>query len=246
MNKYQEFLLDAIFKRYQVIQEITNKKDYGVLNKELDTLTINQDENYELTDYKFVFPASLTGTLSEIVTVSQKNKKNKIDFDNDRWDNDYICIDFDFNNPIKQIIFSFANNIADDFALNLNYVESDKKAYVEKLNKENQLQKEADLIKSMNVSHSTGNNLISIKFCNCSSDVAYTKIVLYDDNKNILGTFKVDEGMFFKSITDLAYGKYFYIVEQYNAQNELIIKSEYNEARLNASNAYSVKPFVCR
>ena len=40
-----------------------------------------------------------------------------------------------------------------------------------------------------------------------------------------MGVFKVDEGMFYKSITSLAYGKYFYTLSQYDENDNLIVES---------------------
>ena len=67
-----------------------------------------------------------------------------------------------------------------------------------------------NLLKKLNITHACGSDLVNIKFQNCSEKVALTKIYLFDDKKQIMGTFKVDGDMFYKSITNLAYGKYFY------------------------------------
>lgn len=85
--------------------------------------------------------------------------------------------------------------------------------------------------------------MITIKFANANSSVALTKISLFDNNKQLMGIFKVEEGMFYKSITDLAFGKYFYKVHQYDKDQNLIIETDYINFSLSAS--YYGKPFVC-
>ena len=85
--------------------------------------------------------------------------------------------------------------------------------------------------------------MVNIKFQYCNDNVSYTKISLYDDNKQLMGTFKVDAGMFYKSITNLAYGKYFYKVAQYDINNELILETDFISFSLSAP--YYGKPLVC-
>ena len=85
------------------------------------------------------------------------------------------------------------------------------------------------MLNKLNISHSCGQDLITIKFQNCNDDVCSTKITLFDDKKQIMGVFKVDEGMFYKSITNLAYDKYFYKIAQYDKNNSLLVKSDFVE-----------------
>ena len=80
--------------------------------------------------------------------------------------------------------------------------------------------------------HDCGLNLITIKFSNANDNVAYTKISLIDNNKQLMGIFKVDEGMFYKSITDLAFGRYFYKVQQFDEFANLIVETDYIEFAL--------------
>lgn len=85
--------------------------------------------------------------------------------------------------------------------------------------------------------------MITIKFANSNYNVALTKISLFDNDKQLMGVFKVEEGMFYKSITDLAFGKYFYMVHQYDKAGNLIVETDYIEFSLRLP--YYGKPFVC-
>ena len=49
--------------------------------------------------------------------------------------------------------------------------------------------------------------------------------------------------MYYKSITDLAFGKYFYKVHQYDKNDNLIVETDYISFSLSAP--YYGKPFVC-
>lgn len=64
-------------------------------------------------------------------------------------------------------------------------------------------------MQKLNVKHSCGTNLVTIKFANSTENVALTKISLFDSEKQLMGVFKVDEDMFYKSITGLAFEKIF-------------------------------------
>ena len=73
--------------------------------------------------------------------------------------------------------------------------------------------------------------------------VASTQITLFDDMVQLMGKFKVDEGMFYKSITNLAYGKYFYKAQQLDKENNVIVETDFVEFVIRVP--YYGKPFVC-
>lgn len=82
-----------------------------------------------------------------------------------------------------------------------------------------------------------GNDLVNIYFQPCREDYSRTEITLYKVDKNekfMLSKYKVDEEVFFKSITGLAYGKYAYKVRQYTKKNDIIFETNYIEFNLSA------------
>lgn len=130
-------------------------------------------------------------------------------------------IQLNFNKPIENIKIFFNFNITDPITIPIHFVKADENEYYKNIEKERHI----SLLNKLNISHSCGQDLITIKFQNCNDDVCNTKITLYDDKKQIMGVFKVDEGMFYKSITSLAYGKYFYTLSQYDKNDNLIVES---------------------
>ncbi|HPO11743.1 MAG TPA: hypothetical protein PLM63_04115 [bacterium] len=53
-------------------------------------------------------------------------------------------------------------------------------------------------------------------------------------NEQIMATYKVEEGQYFKAIKDLAYGKYCYKVAQYDVNKTLIAETDYIKFSLSA------------
>ncbi len=102
-----------------------------------------------------------------------------------------------------------------------------------------------ELLQKLNVKHSCGTNLIAIRLANANNNVALTKISLFDNDKQLMGIFKVEDGMFYKSITDLAFGKYFYKVHQYDKNDNLIVETDYIDFLLSAP-YYGPSPVVIR
>lgn len=134
-------------------------------------------------------------------------------------------IKLDFDDKISDIIIEFKNDMAEPLTLSLEFIDANKDVYYDKIRE----QERQDKLSKLNISHSCGSDLIQIKFQNCNEKVAFTKISLYDDKKQLMGVFKVDEGMLFKSITNLAYGKYFYKLSQYDNNSNPIVESDFVE-----------------
>ena len=259
MDKYQEVLVDERNKFYVIAED----KNGNFCNDFLDKNISIREFNAKLTDTKsktYREDLKIDDSL-EIKQLDDINIKkyflflyNK-NFENVRYTQNNKVIDayvktqdditaygieLDFDNRIENIIIEFKYNMADPLTVKLNYQEADKNAYYEKI--ENA--RIGDLVNKLSISHSCGQDLVTIKFQKCSDIVKYTKISLFDDKKLLMGEFKVDEGMFYKSITNLAYGKYYYKLAQFDFQNKLIVESDFVEFRLSAPN-YGGKNQVC-
>ena len=259
MDKYQEVLVNERSKFYVVAEDPngnfcndfldknisirefnakltdTKSKTYRKELKIDDGLEIKQLDDINIKKY-FLF---LYNKYFENVRYTQNNKV--IDaYVKTQDDMTAFGIVIDFDNRIENIIIEFKYNMADPLTVKLDFQEADKNAFYARI--ENA--RHEDLIKKLSISHSCGQDLVTIKFQNCSDNVKYTKISLFDDKKLLMGEFKVDEGMFYKSITNLAYGKYYYKLAQFDSQNKLIVESDFEEFRLSASN-YGGKNQVC-
>lgn len=255
MDKYQEMLINDISKFYVIAEDQNNEFYNAFVSEDItlrqfnqmvtdvksktyrkdikigDVIDIEQLENINICKY---FLLIYNKCFENVVYSNNKVTKNMISKSGEG----VTCygIQLDFNHPIDNIKISFKLDLADSITIPLNFIKSDGKAYYEKIQKDN-------LLKKLNTSHSYGQDLITIKFQNCNDDVCKTKIVLYDENKQIMGEFEVDKGMFYKSITNLAYGKYFYKISQFDKDNNLIIESDIIEFNIRKPN-YSGKGLV--
>lgn len=231
MNKYQEYLLkynlDEKFvfnyccpmaKEFEV-----NKTQYGKFDKKTDTFTITQDADINIVDYVLLIEKD--DKISEIlnkVYIQVKDKWKEVSLvASEKNQNAVYKISVSFNNRTEKIKLSFKNNLADDYILNIKYVEADKDAYYSK-----QEQKKKDnLLNTANIKHSTGNDLVNIYFLPCCEEYERTEIILFKDNQ-MLAKYKVDDGVFFKSIGGLAYGTYEYIVKQFGKDDKLLLETD--------------------
>lgn len=231
---YNNFLDKNIFIR-EFNEKLTDTKS-KTYRKELkidDSLEIKQLDDINIKKY-FLF---LYNKNFDSVKYTQHDKV--IDaFTKKQDDITAYGVELDFDNKIENIIIEFKYNMADPLTVKIDFQEADKNAYFARI--ENA--RYENLVKKLSVSQSCGQDLVTIRFQNCCDNVKYTKISLFDDKKLLMGEFKVDEGMFYKSITNLAYGKYFYKVAQYNKNNNLIVETDFISFSLSAP--YYGKPLV--
>lgn len=241
MDKYQEDLMSNIsFAEFDL-----NAMKYVSAPYKNNILRITQNEDITHTKY-VVYLEGQTSLVSrievyendkfrEIEKISLKKYSEKFNLNREEH-----IIEFDFDNPIiTKIKIHFENDLADPLEIPVEYIFADKEKYYYQKEQE----RINELIRLMSVTHACGNDLVTIKFKHCSEDVASTQITLFDDMLQLMGKFKVDEGMFYKSITNLAYGKYFYKAQQLDKENNVIVETDFVEFVIRAP--YYGKPFVC-
>ncbi len=225
MDKYQKLLVQKArikewlyFENNGVSDEENSKYCKRVVfDENNDTVTIIQDENPNIVDYTLIiFGESLIKTI-EIYKNSKWEKIEKSTFKT-RWA--AFRLNINFEDRIERVKVSFRDNLADDYIIEVKYQEADKEKYNEKLAMEHR----TELLKVANIKVSTGADLVNIYFQPCSEDYLRTEIVLYKDGL-MLAKYKVDEEVFFKSINGLAYGKYEFILRQFNTKNENILET---------------------
>lgn len=223
MDKYQKYLLsmygqslDRVFSRSCPVEleEKGSSTQYVFCNNDNDSITIKQDEDVNITRYILkIFKLRSNDIFSE-VSVYKKGKWEQIEFDTS-----YRII-IDFNDRVEKIKFSFVNNLADDYILDVNYQEADKEAWARKIEKEHR----ESLIATANIKVSTGTDLVNIYFQPCCKNYASTEIALFKDNM-MIAKYKVEEDVFFKSINGLAFGKYEFILKQYDDKKNVVLES---------------------
>lgn len=237
MDKYQEY----IFK--------TSRSYYGLsvcgksaLEKVIfdDKIIFKQNDDITISDYilyianigiKAVFAivgAKETPLAQELDPVGSSSKSGS---------QNRFFLPIDFENKIDAIKIVFKNNLADNLIFPVIYEEADKEKYYAKKER----QKKAELIAQASIKHSTGTDLVNIYFQPCCYDYARTEIALYKDNM-MLAKYKIDEEVFFKSINGLAYGKYEYVLKQFDKNNAVLFETE--KISFSISAPYYGKPFV--
>lgn len=236
MNKYQNYILNKIGSKfiYALYFPISSNSadyssDYGSFDGASNSFNIKQDEDITKTRYAIVIN---TDKLNPLDSVSaQKNDQwLEIPFEN----NQYVIIT-DFNDRINTIRFSFIDKIADDYILKVTYTEADKEHYYAKLEQT----KRRNLLATAAVKSSTGADLVNIYFQPCCNEYDHSEIKLFvpkttmDQSTEtpsdwyIIKNYNVSTGDFYKSISGLAYGKYAFVLSQYNKNNQLLLETDY-------------------
>lgn len=169
------------------------------------------------------------------LSIRKNNQWEEIPFAN----NQYKII-ADFDDRIDTIKFSFVNKIADDYILNVTYTEADKEQYYAKLEQE----RKDKLLTTVEIKVSTGADLVNIYFQPCCDEYDHTEIKLFvpkdyvttgghDQKKpsdwSIIKKCDVPTEDFYQSITGLAYGKYAFILKQFDKNNQLLLETNYIE-----------------
>ncbi len=203
-------------------QEEKGGNKYGRFDIETDTLTITQDKNINLLEYVIIIDPRRYKIINNVY-VEKDGKWDEVKLTPFRGDQEDLVfrIIVDFRDRADKIRLGFKNNLADDYIINLKYIEADKEAYYaeqEKKRKEN-------LLTAASIKHATGKDLVNIYFQPCCDDYDRTEIILYHDGQ-MLAKYNVDKEVFFKSIGGLAYGKYEYIVKQYDKADKLLLETQ--------------------
>lgn len=243
MNKYQEYLMNNSNKFYLYAQDESNKFLEAFKNSEITLRQFNSLILGDKCNDNNHFREELT--IGDKITVKQIEditiKKYFIFLHNDNFEEIYTVknnvrepalqkcgegitafgIQVDFDSKIDSIIIKFKLDLADHLDVPIVYIEADKEKYYAKQAQ----QKKDNLLKTANIKHSTGNDLVNIYFQPCSDEYERTEITLFKDNQ-MLAKYKVDDGVFFKSINGLAYGTYEYIVKQYVKDDKLLLETD--------------------
>ena len=214
MNKYQQVLMKESNGRYfftQAGKEVGG--DVKVLSD--DGFTLVQNEDITLTDYKL----SIRNSCIEEVYAVKNNDCTAFTVTNDR--ETIFTYPISFEDKIDSLKIVFKGNLVDNLIIPVNYKEADKEKYYAKKAEET---KKALLTRAQ-VKHATGADLVNIYFQPCCDNYFSTKIILSQCNM-IMAKYQVDTEVFFKSISGLAYGEYFYEVIQYDKEGKELLRTD--------------------
>lgn len=247
MNKYQQFALDRV---YYAVYRSENFDDANRTDKtgdgrmsivgETDTFVIKQDEDYRIAKH-YLRIAALT--VKKVVFNGKEYNPETISSTS----YPQIIVPVDFAQKINEIEVAF-NEVLDPIKIPIEYIESDKKAFDQKL-KETHRQ---ELLQKAEIKIATGVDLVNIYFSPSSDSYASAKIELYTaigqfeqhhgsvvhagwkpkllggTAERLIGKFTVEEGMFFKAITGLAKGVYAVKLIQLDSKQNTIFESDFN------------------
>ncbi len=196
MNKYQKYLIDKCVVSYSLAE--TNKEQKCLCDEKI---IITQAEDITKTKYTLRI---VSGCAEKIYAIKggiklelhyEESPQSKI-----KRPLAIFSCPIDFDDRIDSIEIQFKYDVADSLMIPIVFEEADKEAYYAQKAKENR----DTLIKAAQIKHSTGNDLVNIYFQPCCDTYAKTTITLYTKDQ-LMAKYKVDEEMFFKSITGLAY-----------------------------------------
>ena len=237
MNKYQKFILDKTLCFVSKDMTVDSKAYFNSFINNDGEFEVKQDENYNIKKHNIILSGlkvsfiQLDGIKYEPTNFEKHSYFDKL----------MIVIPVDFDNPAKELKLYFIDDFADALTIKLKFVAADKGLYDAKMH--DALIKER--IKTANIKVSTGADLVNIYFQPCCEDYFRTEITLYKDNMK-LAKYKVDEETFFKSISGLAYGKYEFILKQFNDKGNIILETGHIEFTISTPNTHGIRPHINR
>lgn len=231
MDKYQKVLLET--EKTSIFFTCTSKKKSLVLNGgfnyDEDVYTLTQEEDIFSTKYEFVVKTNPNiETCTFLVNDEWQSARQK---------DDAFFVGLDFENRVEKVKLTFADNIVDDYTFSVQYVEADKDLYYKKQAET----RRNTYIEAAQIKHSTGADLVNICFQPCCDEYCKTEITLYKDNM-MLAKYRVDEECFFKAIIGLAYGKYAFVLKQFDSNGEVLFETD----KMEFSIAKPQQPFMGR
>lgn len=231
MDKYQKVLLET--EKTSVFFTCTSKKNSLVLNGgfnyDEDVYTLTQEEDIFSTKYEFVVKTNPNiETCTFLVSDEWQSASRK---------GTAFSVELDFENRVEKVKLTFADNIVDDYIFSIQYVEADKDLYYKKQADA----KRNTYIEAAQIKHSIGADLVNIYFQPCCDEYCKTEITLYKDNM-MLAKYRVDEECFFKAIIGLAYGKYAFVLKQFDSNGEALFETD----KMEFSIAKPQQPFMGR
>lgn len=237
MNKYQKFILDRTLCFVSKDMTVGSKAYFNSFINKDGEFEVKQDENYNIKKHNIIL-SGLKVSFIELDGI----KYEPTNFEKHSYfDNIMIVIPVDFDNPAKELKLHFIDNFADALSIKLKFVAADKGLYDAKMH--DALIKERT--KTANIKVSTGADLVNIYFQPCCEDYVRTEIVLFKDNM-MLAKYKIDEEAFFKSIGGLAYGKYTFVLKQFDKDSNALFETEHIEFTISSPKPQGIMPRVNR
>lgn len=219
MDKYQKYLMEL--SRSYISYTFKGKETTCFLENKI---IIKQDEDITITKYELHISNKSIESVFAINSGKEEKLVESIDpvySSPESGEQKKFSLEIDFENRIEAIKITFIDNITEDLIIPVVYDEANKEVYYAKKEQE----RKDDLLKKASIKVSTGADLVNIYFQPCSEEYLRSEITLYKEGM-MLAKYKVEEDVFFKSINGLAYGKYEFIMKQFNNKNTCILETE--------------------
>lgn len=237
MNKYQEKALQLLKIDMNDLGVVISEKDPNQKTKHLqiddDSITIVGDRDIYSKDYtlclfvgRFVRTELLIGNKwikQEYGEYTCKIFERKDSFNTKNFTGVQVRLNLD-NRPEK-IKFIIPGEVTDDIVLDIKYDLMSEEEYWQVQNSPETLRK------NMEVTYRTGEDLVNIYWKHAKENiVALVRIDLYmgdTNNPQLMGKYKENDEVFFKSIGGLAYGNYCFKLYQFDKDNKEIASTDF-------------------
>lgn len=234
MDKYQSYIMKNRKPFLYGKCSSPNGKIDGFSVKIDDDFAVTLCQHEDITFINYMLYIDYKPTVIESVFAIAGDIQSKLKNSDDHT----FSLPIDFDNRFDSLKIVFKDDLADDVIIPVVYKEADKKAYYERKEQE----KKSERLTTANIKVSTGADLVNIYFQPCCEEYVRAEIILYREGM-MIAKYKVEEETFFKSISGLAYGKYEFIMKQYDNNNNLLLETDKLSFSLTCPD-YGGKPLI--
>lgn len=224
MDKYQNYLMVKSNDFACCFQYEYQGKNKRISCNIEDKIVVTQEEDVFFTKYPLQF---LGRSLDKVYAYSNGKWKLLNKPENPIYtDIPSFETVLDFKDRIEKIKICFVNGLADDLIIPVEYVESDIDVYYKK-KYENERGK---LKNAMSLKVNTGDDLVNIYWKLVNEEIEKIEIELYvryGNDRQLMASYTVDNTVFYKAISELAYGCYCFILRQIDKKGNFVVETDF-------------------
>lgn len=217
MDQYQNYL----YERISIYPNRDSENRLSDFQNGKNKIILTQNENYNITKYT-IFIASVAISKVEYLV----GKKYMQVLANEPYT---YALELDFAKKAKEVKIHFKYDVADPIIIPIEYIEADKEKYDAKVAEEHKKELKA----KANVRVNTGDSIITVTFKSVSEQYAFSEVELHTITKispneyQFMAKYKINEGVYFHSMPQLAYGSYAVVLIQYDKEGKELYRSDY-------------------
>lgn len=244
MNKYQlkalEYLHVLPEEFGHVVSDKTGRKNNTLRIDENNAVVVCGDRDIFSKDYSLRLFVGLYVKVEVLINgkwVSCENANHQYTEKNTQQNFNGVLVSFNLDKRPEKIKLIIPNKVCDDIVLDVNYDLMSEEEYWRVQNSPETLRN------NMAVSFRTGENLVNIYWKHAKENVVtLVRIDLYMGTPascQLMGKYKVNDEVFFKSIDGLAFGKYCFKIFQFDKDNNEIASTDFIEFSLNKPTGFT-------